>query len=514
MESKFSQSKHCGHRIVLSHPGWQLGLAVALVFCAVRASAFSLLGPYESWMTSSNGFQAIGDIGGPMNLGEEYRWNVPVLTYAFDPSFTFFFGSNGVAAVESAIQILNDLPPASQLDPNMYPLDTTSENYLAQAEGLIDLKSETLFLLLQQLGLAQPQRFMFCVHNFSVSGGNTNVWIILRNFDPISLTYTNALNGALYGSNVTWQIGNEGQVEGVTVTAIPLDPFTMNPAVADGRAGTSPGFFYTGLTRDDVGGLRYLLQTNNLIFETLLPDVHGVGVNSNNYVNLARRAGIDKITFLDETANLDFLANEFFTPVTNQYTDTYFTNGIWMQQQVERVSHRPDIIFSAYADTDQVPAIVECTGTTNWLNNASLNGNFGLAGPGTIRPQVVIAFPKFGLSAIVITSDRSTVIQGSNKRWGSFDGSTNSPVIYPVGTVVGGNPWTIHISLLDMNYKPLPGGYFTWELPVSLGTAVTLETSTNLIHWTPLTSVTNYGIPLLWEHLYSRPAEYFRAVSP
>jgi hypothetical protein len=284
----------------------------------------------------------------------------------------------------------------------------------------------------------------------------------------------------------------------------------VNPAVADGWVGSSPGFFYTGLTRDDAGGLRYLLQTNNLNFESLLPDVHGAGVNSNNYVNLALRGGVDKIVFIQEM--VDPLTGQFFTPVTNQFTDTYVTNGILMRQQLERVTYQPDFVFSA-SDSGQVPVTVECTGTSNWLNNAGLNGDPNLAGPGTIRPQVTIDFPKFGLDAIVITSDPG-VIQVSSERWASYDASTNSPVIYPTETAVGaGNPWTIHLSLLNINYQPLPGGYFTWQLPVPLGTTVTLETSTNLVDWAPLTTVTNYGVPLFWEHLYSRPTEYFRAIS-
>jgi len=484
----------------------------ALNFSAWRASAFALLGPYESWMTTTNGFQFVGDIGGPMNIGEGYRWNVPVVTYAFDPSFENFFGSNGVVAVESAIQILNNLPPASQLDPNAYPLNTTSGNYVANAQGLIDLKSETLFLLLQQLGLAQPLRYMFCVHDFSIADGNTNVNVILRNFDPFSYGAANVLNGSLYTSNLIWRINEGIWPASVIIYAIPVYPLVQNPAVADGLAGSSPGLFYTGLTRDDTGGLRYLLQTNNLHFETLLPDVHGTGVNSNNYVNLALRGGVDKITFVPESLNYDFLNGEFITPVTNRYTDIYVTNGVWMQQQLERVSSRPDFLFTAVDGAGQVPVTVECTGVSNWLNNAGVNGNSDMAGPGTIRPQVTIAFPKYGLNAIVITSDPYGLIEASNERWGSFDASTNPPVIYPAGTTGGtGNPWTIHLSLLNTNYQPLRGGYFTWQLPVSLGAAVNLETSTNLTDWTPLTTVMNYGVPLLWEHLYSRPAEYFRA---
>jgi hypothetical protein len=481
----------------------------AINWGAQHAGAFSLLGPYESWMTPTNGFQLVGDVGGPMNIGEGYRWNVPVVTYAFDTSFTAFFGSNGVAAVQSAIQILNNLPPASQLDPSIYPLNSLGQNYTANALGLIDLKSETLFLLLQQLGLASPQRFMFCVHDFSIAGGTTNVDIIVRNFDPLTLAPTTVLNGASYSSNLVWQ--TVGQMPRVFIYAVPMNPSYVNPAVADGVAGSSPGIFYTGLTRDDVGGWRYLLQTNNLNFETLLPDVHGVGVNSNNYVNLALRGGIDKITFVQET--MDPTTGLFFTPVTNQFTDTYVTNGILLQQQLERVSSRPDIVFSAYgSESNQVPVTVESSGASNWLNNAGLNGNPDLAGPGTIRPQVTIAVPKYGMNAIMITSDPNTVIQAGNDRWASFNGSTNPPIIYSTGSTGTGNPWRIYFSLLNTNYQPLRGGYFTWQLPVSLGTAVNLESSTNLTNWTILTTVINYGVPILWEHLYSRPAGYFRVV--
>ena len=72
-------------------------------------------------MDSRLGYAQPGDIGGPMNLGQEYRWNVPVLTYAFDQSFLDYFGSGGVAAVESAIGILNSLPPVSKANPTNYP---------------------------------------------------------------------------------------------------------------------------------------------------------------------------------------------------------------------------------------------------------------------------------------------------------------------------------------------------------------------------------------------------------
>src|ERR1700743_1816456 len=123
-----------------------LAVALAQFFFSQNARAFALLGPFENWMTITNGFMQPEDIGGPMDITQGYRWNVPVITYAFDQSFIDCFGTNGVAAVEGAIQILNDLPPASQIDLNSYPLDTVADNFAAASTSLVDLKSTALFL--------------------------------------------------------------------------------------------------------------------------------------------------------------------------------------------------------------------------------------------------------------------------------------------------------------------------------------------------------------------------------
>jgi hypothetical protein len=68
-------------------------LAIGLVSQSARA--FSLLGPVQPWMQASNGVISPWDIGGPMQITNEYRWNVPVVTYGFDKSFLAFFGTNG-----------------------------------------------------------------------------------------------------------------------------------------------------------------------------------------------------------------------------------------------------------------------------------------------------------------------------------------------------------------------------------------------------------------------------------
>ena len=68
-----------------------------------------------------------------------------------------------------------------------------------------------------------------------------------------------------------------------------MDPLTLNPPVASlneaGLASYYPGVFYTGLTRDDEAGLRYLLSTNNVIFETPTPGSVLVSSTSTGGIN-------------------------------------------------------------------------------------------------------------------------------------------------------------------------------------------------------------------------------------
>ena len=89
---------------------------------------------------------------GPKILGEGYRRNTPVMYYAYDANFLDFFGSNGVAAVDSAFAILNNAftnnptGMTNGLDGysaslSEFPLESQSINYQAQSLGLMDLKS-------------------------------------------------------------------------------------------------------------------------------------------------------------------------------------------------------------------------------------------------------------------------------------------------------------------------------------------------------------------------------------
>ena len=317
-----------------------------------------------------------------MRLTEEYRWNVPVVTYGFDVSFLKYFGSNGVAAVEGAIDLLNDLPPASQIDLKNYPPNVTRINHRAQAEDLFDLKSETLFLLLQHLGLAEPQRFTFCLRDSIQTNGGFADTVIQRNFNPATFQPSSNVNDSAFTLSVWHAAGRADASE------VPVDQLKNVPAsVADGVFNV--GEFFVGLTPDDVGGLQYLYGTNNIQFETLPPGVRGVGTTTNAFVNGAFRRGVDKVTFVRHLA--DTLLGQFL-PMMNQFVDTCVTNGNVATQQLERTVIQPDFLFTAADVPVGVPALPLSarTDTSTWINNAGSNGNAGENGPGNIEPPVTI----------------------------------------------------------------------------------------------------------------------------
>jgi hypothetical protein len=488
---------------------------VILAFCACwlalqssHLEAFSLLGPYEAWMQPSTCFRLPftpidfqpGDIGGPMCISNGYRWNVPVVTYGFDQSFLNFFGTNGVAAVKGAIQILNGLPAASSVVLTNYSDDSELINYQAQAESLYDLQSVTLSLLLEQLGLASPRRFVYVLQYWTNGPDGQEFYVIMRNYDPVNTSPTAWVNGFLYDYHI-WSGTLIGLNEAEVINYNDDGAAPQFSAVADNRLDL--GGFYTGLTADDVGGLCYLFSTTNVHYETLLAGVSGVGTSTNLLVNGAWRPGIDKITFVPHPSGS---VPWQFLPMTNQYTDTYITNGSVMQQQVQRVISQPDFLFCAGDTGQQYPVILPYarTGTSNWINNAALNGNSSGAGPGVIQPQVKITFDKLGQTLDILGSGLAETNYNESVFWGSYGQSTNAPIVYPL---------------------PQPGTtqlfFRLWFLGRSVefsatgqnGASFLLQTSTDLSDWITIsTNQINGSIFTLFEYPASVAAGFYRLV--
>ena len=494
-----------------------VGLAVWLA-CVGTTHAFSLLGRgaagaqnalFPDWQTAVYDgllldYAAPGDIGGPMRVNEGYRWNIPTITYAFDQTFINYFGPDGMRAVNQAIAVFNNLPSVDQIrtdgfsffvNGEIVPTRTTLSNPLARDIGLLDLKSATMHMIIEQLGLAESERYAWAlasrdVVNLTPDPDVTNYTVINLNFDPITLRPTNMVNGVLYGYQIFEfnPVTRPDFAEALEVSSDPLATFAFQSVAGGGSVLTtlgnfsvlssvgiiqsSAGRFYTGLTHDDVGGLRWLYHPNNFAVENLETNVvfgtplsgsrspwspffggsnivilTNVTFNTNLLVSEGLRGGIGKIRF--QRVNFDSLVGRLFTPFTNQYMDRFITNGQVTLQPVQRVILQPDIVFTAERlglEDGFFPRLIVRSSTANWANNDAINGRDLEVdgGPGVIQGPVTIRFtdqlPFFFnatqdfLFGSLITPSETNQIR--SVIWGSFDESTVEPVIYPqYGTV-------------------------------------------------------------------------------
>lgn len=501
-----------------------VSLFAALV-CALLSNSsawgFSLLGPYAPWMTTNLSYHQPGDIGGPMDLHEGYRWNLPTLTYGFDRSFLDYFGPQGVAAVEDAIQILNALPPASEMDLTSYPLSTRRINYAAQANYLADVKSTGLRLLIQQLGLAEPVRNVCVLHQwfdpsfFPYPHGECCLpanfcpdYGYRRNYDPTNLQWSRVVNDATVSFQIAWY--SDHTMDAVEVFENPYDPRLLS--VADGQI--EFGMVLSGLTRDDVGGLRYLLNRTNIQVEELAGQVLPAAGNTNALVRLAPRPGVERITFLRHPTN----STGGFVPLTNQFQDIFLASGLTATQAVQRVVSNPDILFSAQdlgvvLVWDEPRSFIYCpeqwrsTDTFYWRNFAAENGKPSGLGPGVIQPPVRIAFNTPGKYWAAMGG--SGVYNYSVLwNWGRFDTSTNAPITlsgsYPLGV-----PCTLSTQLVTTN--GLPRLEWTWF--GQSRSFYQIETSTNLPNWSVLQVGTNLNGVVRTLLPATQPHQFFRAVA-
>jgi hypothetical protein len=323
---------------------------VGLLAASLQTSfGFALFGPgNEEYQVPTIGYMLGGDLGAPKNLGEEYRWNTPTLYYAFDQNFLDYFGTDGVIAVEQAISILNSLTNVSMYsnDLSEWPMETLRANFRAQALGLLDLKTVTLSLFMEQLGLANPQRFVWSLHNRFVRPGGQcpqdMVYdVIKRNFDPV-FTPTDVLQPSSYvnGALFTYRIFEicTGPNPLADAVEVPVDPLA-NTWTAVASRSFDLGQFFLGLTRDDVGGLRYLLRTNNMNVESAGDNTFTV-VTNNNVLQLLVTSNLTDLIIAARTntaAELEDLfpglvvaatTNSFTNVVTTNIT-AYFTNYPW-----------------------------------------------------------------------------------------------------------------------------------------------------------------------------------------
>ena len=316
---------------------------MVLVLLGVGARSvfgFSLLGPVnEPYQVATIGYNLAGDDGAPKDLGDGYRWNTRNIYYACDASFFDFFGPTGSAEVDKGFAVFNALTNLSTYSSNLteWPLTTSRYNETAMNLNLLDMKSTTMSWVANMLGLAQPDRYVWTIHDrFLLPGGTCPVGeeyvTVQRNFDPATDVYSSFVNGILYNYTIIEICSGPDPL--AIASEFPVDPTTISQtstAVAGGFAdyygawAPVPGRYYTGLTRDDVGGLRYLYATNRM-------NVEGVTTNSlllftNNFSQLLVTSNLALLTQQSLTNGPAALQALYTNLVINSFTNI-FTNVI------------------------------------------------------------------------------------------------------------------------------------------------------------------------------------------
>lgn len=311
---------------------------------------FALLGPIgaDTWQVDTIGYflsppmTNYTDIGAPKNIGEGYRWNMPTIYYTYDASFIDYFGSNGMAAVDAAFAVFNNLSNVDSYSSGLteWPQTSTRINNTAYALGLIDLKSSTMAILMEQLGLAQPQRWIYCLHDrILISPAvcpDYEYLTVMRNYDPVTQVYSDTVNGTLYGFKIGENCGlNPNPSAPYVADAMEYSPDPaayaagQTFAVADYEGLFSYGDFYTSLTQDDLGGLRYLYSSNRINVEVTEPNSVQLYTNSSTNViittsNLA--LFVQQALTNNTTALLALYPGLLITSVSNFVTNLVTTN--------------------------------------------------------------------------------------------------------------------------------------------------------------------------------------------
>jgi len=138
--------------------------------------------------------------------------------------------------------------------------------------------------------------------------------------------------------------------------------------------------------------------------------------------NAFQMQGIGKITFIRR--DYDSLIGRFFQPVSNNYTLTSIEASGFVQHPVQRVVNAPDLLITA---TDHGATGYVVSRGISFSTNNTLPG---LAGPGIYTRASSIDLNK-GAPLFVNAASGTEADQTVLMVWGSFDGTTNPPVVYP-----------------------------------------------------------------------------------
>jgi hypothetical protein len=457
---------------------------LALACAAIQsASAFSIYGPAEAWQVPTLDYltryyypvPSVGatELGAPKNFDLGSRINTPIITYSYDVSFLSYFGEQGVAAIDSAMAVLNALPDASSADLSKFLMQGNQQiNYTAQALQLTDLKSIVLGLMMEHVGLA-GETHVWDLHTRNAEPGPPpclfEYAVIERNYDPVTFQPSSYVNGVNYNYQI-WD-GCSNSISVADAIEIPVDEASaagVTYTAVSTLYALEPGGYYLGLTYDDMGGIKFLYRKDRFENETLDPTaaVTAFSASSSSYEGVTDTnatggvtgvttttpaatnfvgflGGVEKITYV-KLPSVSTIAGSGFVPRTFSYSlPAQGPNGAIQSLHITRTVVQPDIVFSAADLVGNTLSGVTFTYDVyargfNFITTAApvVNG-FPEVVPQVISPQETITFnnntPLYvNLSPSFL--DNESIFGFPVLLWGTFDGTTNAPVVYPEGS--------------------------------------------------------------------------------
>jgi hypothetical protein len=181
--------------------------------------------------------------------------------------------------------------------------------------------------------------------------------------------------------------------------------------------------------------------TNHVLSVSLCTNSPGV---TNSSIVVGDLQGIGKVQFVRVSdGNYDYLTSQFFSPITNQYTMVVNRNGQALPVTFQRIVTRPDFLFmgaSLATGGDNTPLGLSTFSRTtpNFVNSRAAAN---LSGPGIIDPTAANIVVTFNTVGPIYLNSSPAFLSGPGGAartfiWGSFDGTTNAPIVYPNGTSI------------------------------------------------------------------------------
>lgn len=240
----------------------------------------------------------------------------------------------------------------------------------------------------------------------------------------------------------------------ITTTNLVIAPLTNQPSTTNTTGTNGTSVAYTNYS------LSHVYYYTNHQYAYVPVDCSG-GTNV-----LLNARGVEKITFVRR--DYDSLIGQFFAPATNSYVMGTVTNNTNAVLHLRRAVQSPDFLFRAEdlsSSPDIPPGIPMMPAVERNINFNTSAVQAGQFGPGTMGPPITITYNSSGVAWFNQSRFGLGQAQGTKQfLWGSFNGTTNLPIVYPNGASLTN---LVNQLVIQINTTSLPNGRVNITYPAT-----------------------------------------------